>query len=102
VSFYLRCMLCGMAMAATGSIMDLFDRIGLGRTRLYDLIDRTYDWAWNRLEDAAGRWASDCRNVPLVDSLVSGTIQRKEAPDFIDSPRRLENVLGGLRGPLSA
>lgn len=32
--------------------MDTLDRIGLGRTRLYDLLDKPYDIAWNRLQDA--------------------------------------------------
>lgn len=45
MTFYLRCALCEF-------VMDTLDRIGLGRTRLYDLLDKPYDIAWNRLQDA--------------------------------------------------
>jgi hypothetical protein len=66
--FYFKCMMCELTMAITGPAMDALDRIGMGRTRLYTAIDKPYDLAWN--------WMEDARDASLVDSPVSGTIQR--------------------------
>jgi hypothetical protein len=68
MTFYLRCAFCEMVMAVTGPVMDALDRIGLGRTRLYGLIDKPYDMAW--------QWMENARDASLVDSPASGTIRR--------------------------
>jgi hypothetical protein len=38
-------------MGVVGPVLDLLDPIGLGRSKLYGLVDWPYDVAWNARED---------------------------------------------------
>ena len=50
--FYLRCAFCEAVMAATNPIVDAMDRLGMGGSRLYRMIERPNYRAWDWLDDA--------------------------------------------------
>jgi hypothetical protein len=48
---YLRCLACELVMGVVGPVLDVLDRAGMGRSKLYALVDWPYDVAWNARED---------------------------------------------------
>jgi hypothetical protein len=47
----LRCFACELVMGVVGPVLDVLDRVGMGRTKLYAFVDWPYDVAWNAFDD---------------------------------------------------